>query len=184
MERSERELAARARRAYELGRLGFAARVLMYVVPIVALAFMSAAPATMGMVGIAGFLGIFAVGMIWYGGAPGRAVGPGLLAGMIPLVVSIVLRATDYCCMGGACSPLCLPVCMSAGLVAGIGVGLRASEETEGRSGFALSGVLFAALTGALGCVGMGLWVVGGMAAALALASAPLAAVGIRLRRG
>jgi hypothetical protein len=63
-------------------------------------------------------------------------------------------------------------------------VGLRAAGESEGRRTFTLSASVIAALMGALGCMGMGLGAVGGMAVALALGSAPLAVVGMRLGRG
>ncbi|MDC0745452.1 hypothetical protein [Polyangium mundeleinium] len=181
---SERELAARARRAYELGRLRSTAKILVYLAPAVALALLGGSAGIAWTVGVGAALGMSAVGLLWRGGALGRAVRPGLMAGAIPLLAPLVLRATGHCCMAGACSPLCLPVCTSAGLAAGIVVGLRAVGESEGRRGFTLSASVIAALMGALGCMGMGLGAVGGMAVALALGSAPLAVVGMRLGRG
>ncbi|MDI1450380.1 hypothetical protein [Polyangium sp. 6x1] len=180
---SEQELAARARRAYEVGRLRSAAPILVYLAPVVALALVGGNAELAWTVGVGAALGVFAVGLLFRGGALGRAVRPGLMAGVIPLVAPLVLRATGHCCMAGACSPLCLPVCTSAGLVAGIMVGLRAASENDGRRSFTLSASVIAALMGALGCMGMGLGAVGGMAVALALGSAPLAVMGLRLRR-
>ncbi|MDI1429511.1 hypothetical protein [Polyangium sorediatum] len=183
MGRGERDLAARARRAYEIGRLRSAAKILVSLAPVVALALVGGSAESAWTMGVGVVLGGFAVALLWRGGAVGRAVRPGLLAGAIPLVAPLVLRATGHCCMAGMCSPLCLPVCTSAGLVAGIAVGLRAASESDGRQRFALSASVMAGLMGTLGCMGMGLGAVGGMAVALALGSMPLAALGMRLGR-
>jgi hypothetical protein len=184
MERSEQELFARARRAYEIGRLRSAAFVLVYVAPMVALALVGGGGAIAFTVGIGLALAMLATGLLWRGQAWGRAVGPGLLAGVMPLVAPLVLRVSGHCCTAGGCSSLCLPVCTSAGLFAGLAVGFCVAGEREKRLDFALSAIAIAALTGALGCVGMGLGAVSGMAAALALGSAPVAALRIRLRNG
>jgi hypothetical protein len=183
MERTERDIRARAQRAYELGRLKFATKVLVYVVPMVLLASWSNTTSMAWNVAIGGALGILTVGLLWRGEAHGRAVSTGLVSGAIPLLVPLVMQATGNCCIAGACSTLCLPLCTGAGLAAGIIVGMRAASERQAPGRFALSAIGVAALTGALGCTGMGLAAVAGMVAALALVSAPVAVVGMRLRR-
>ncbi|MBK9258218.1 MAG: hypothetical protein IPM54_00090 [Polyangiaceae bacterium] len=183
MERTEREIRARAQRVYELGRLRFALKVLVYVVPMVLLAAWSNATPTAWNVAIGVALGVLTVGLLWRGEAHGRAVSTGLVSGAIPLLVPLIMQATGHCCIAGACSTLCLPLCTGAGIAAGIMVGMRAASERQAPGRFALSAIGVAALTGALGCTGMGLAAVAGMVAALALVSAPIAVVGMRLRR-
>jgi hypothetical protein len=183
MERTERDIRARAQRAYELGRLRFALKVLVYVVPMVLLASWSNATPTAWNVAIGVALGVFTVGLLSRGEAHGRAVSTGLVSGAIPLLVPLIMQATGHCCIAGACSPLCLPLCTGAGIAAGIMVGMRAASERQAPGRFGLSAIGVAALTGALGCASMGLAAVVGMVAALALVSAPIAVVGMRLRR-
>lgn len=183
MERTELQIRARARRVYELGRLRSAMKVLLYVVPIVVLASYSSATSVSGDIVLGLALGALTVGLLWRGEAYGRAVGTGLLAGAVPLLLPLAMQTTGHCCMAGACSTWCLPMCIGAGFAAGIMVGVRASSEARAPVRFALSAMGVAALTGALGCAGMGLGAVAGMIAALTVVSAPLAVVGMRLRR-
>lgn len=183
MERTEAEISARAQRAYELGRLRFALKVLVYVVPIVPLAAWSNATPTAWNAAIGVALGGLTVGLLWRGEAHGRAVSTGLVSGAIPLLVPLIMQATGNCCIEGACSPLCLPLCTGAGIAAGIMVGMRAASERQAPGRFAISAIGVAALTGALGCTGMGLAAVAGMVTALALVSAPVAMVRMRLGR-
>ena len=182
MERTERAIRSRAQRAYELGRLRFATKVLVYVVPMVLLASWSNATSMAWNAAIGAALGVLTVGLLWRGEAHGRAVGTGLVSGAIPLLAPLTMQATGHCCIAGACSTVCLPLCTGAGLAAGIIVGMRAASEQQAPGRFALSAIGVAALTGALGCTGMGLAAVAGMVAALALVSAPVALVGARLR--
>lgn len=183
MEPTERDIRARAQRAYELGRLRSALDVLVYVVPIVLLAAWSNATPMAWNVAIGVALGVLTVGLLWRGEAHGRAVSTGLVSGAIPLLVPLIMQATGNCCIAGACSPLCLPLCTGAGLAAGIIVGMRAASERQAPGRFALSAMGVAAFMGALGCTGMGLPAVAGMAMALVLVTAPVAMVGMRLRR-
>lgn len=183
MERTELQIWARARRAYELGRLWFAMKVLLYVVPLVVLTSFSSTTSMSWNVVLGTALGALNVGLLWRGEAYGRAAGTGLLAGAIPLLLPLAMQATGHCCSAGACSTWCLPVCIGAGFAAGIMVGIRAASETQWPGRFALSAMGVAALTGALGCAGMGLGAVAGMIAALTVVSAPVAVVGLRLRR-
>lgn len=182
MERTERAIRLRAQHAYELGRLRFATKVLVYVLPMVLLASWSNMTSMAWNVAIGAALGVLTVGLLWRGEVHGRAVGTGLVSGAIPLLVPLAMQATGHCCIAGACSPLCLPLCTGAGIAAGIMVGMRAASERQARGRFALSAIGVAALTGALGCASMGLAAVAGMVAALTLVSAPVAVVGARLR--
>lgn len=182
MERTEREIRARAKCAYELGRLSFALKVLIYVVPIVLLSSWSSATTAAWNVPIGIALGALTVGLLWRGEAHGRAVSTGLVSGAIPLLAPLTMQATGHCCIAGACSTVCMPLCIGAGLAAGVVVGMRAASERQAPGRFALSAIGVAALTGTLGCTGMGVAAVGGMAVALTLVSAPVAVLRMRLR--
>lgn len=183
MERTELQIKMRARRAYELGRLRSAIKVLLYVVPIVVLSSYSNAMSRSWNVVLGTALGVVTVGLLWRGEAHGRSVGTGLVAGAIPLLVPLAMQVTGHCCLAEACSTLCLPMCIGAGFAAGIMVGTRASSETHAPGRFALSAIAVAALMGALGCAAMGMGAVVGMAAALILVSAPVMVVGMRMRQ-
>ncbi len=183
MERTDLQIRARGKRAYELGRLRSAMKALPYVVPLVVLASSSSMTSLSWNVALGTALAALTVGLLWRGEAHGRAVGTGLLAGAIPLLLPLAMQSTGHCCLAGACSTWCLPLCIGAGFAAAIMVGIRASSEVRAPGRFALSATGVAALTGAIGCAGMGLGAVAGMIAALAVVSAPVAVVGLRLRR-
>lgn len=182
MAQTESAIRARAQRAYELGRFKFAIKVLIYVVPMVLLASWCNVNSITWSVAIGAALGVLTVGLLWRGEVHGRAVGTGLVSGAIPLLAPLTMQATGHCCIAGSCSTVCMPLCIGAGLVAGMMVGMRATSERQAPGRFALSAIGVAALTGALGCTGMGVAAVVGMVAALALVSAPVAVIGTRLR--
>ena len=105
----------------------------------------------------------------------GRALLPGLLAGSVPLVLPLLLRAAGHCCIGGACWSLCMVGCIGGGLLAGIAIGLRAAAEREERATFLLVATLVAGLTGVLGCAMAGASGIAGMVIATAAAPWPVA---------
>lgn len=113
------------------------------------------------------------------GGAASRAVWPGILAGIAPLVACLVAKATHQC-TGGVCE-LALAACFGGGVVAGAIVGLAALPRDTSPATIALAAALAFGL-GSLGCIAAGFGGVAGLAAGLAIGAVPTA-VFVRQRR-
>ena len=169
--RSADEVLLRVRSAYERGRLLRALRTSAMVLPMVLASFGGCGrPATSIAIGV--LLATLTTSLVWRGGIAGRAVPPGLVAGLAALVVPLVAcRAFESLGIAGA---LPLAVCFLGGLGSGTIVTRYATREREERSLFVLAGGGTAALVGALGCLGAGLGGVVAMTAGL-LVVAPLA---------
>lgn len=140
----------RARLRYEWARvrralIGFAPALLVVAVAAV----FAKRPSSTVAFGIA----TFAMGtvLLWYGRDLKRAVLPGAVAGLVPLVLVLCANRMDHVCMDGACMNICLPACAVGGVVSGLvvaAVGVR----HKGGLGFWLSASAVALLTGAMGC--------------------------------
>ena len=178
MAMNEAALQARARRAYEWGRLRWSLRL----VPLVALAA-GAAAACGRPAGLCCALGAavagLAVGLSWAGGSGGRAVAPGLIAGVCALALPLAMRTVGHFCESDVCMTLCLPACVVGGGLAGVLLALRAVREEQGAL-FAVSGLALAGLMGALGCTLSGAAGVAGMLAGAIIAGGPVLAVAAR----
>lgn len=173
MASSDESLKAAARSAYERGRLLAAFSVLAYVVPATA----AAAVLNMNMVHalVAGaLLAIAAVVFKYRGGVYGRAVGPGLAAGLVAAVMAIAMCHFGVCEPGSAAPTLCGTISLLGGGISGAIVVRRALRLEEHRRGFLLSGALIAFLAGALGCTMFGVFGVAGLAIGVALSALPL----------
>ncbi len=172
-------LRARARWAYELGRLRGALPAALYVLPVVALSVpFGARPAV--SVGAGAVLLALVVGLSWRGQVWARAVLPGLLAGLVPLVLPLLLRARGHFCFGGGCWPLCMLACIGGGLIAGVAVGLASAAEQERRGAFLLAAASLAGLSGVLGCALVGAAGLSGMLLAVLVSCVPAAMVAAR----
>jgi hypothetical protein len=168
------ELEMRARRAYEMSRarravVGFAP-VLLVVAGAV---WLGESPSSTLGFGVALF--VLGVVMLWLGREIKRSVLPGLAAGLIPLVAVLCVHRFEHCCGGVHCSTClatCLPACAAGGLAAGLviaGVGLRRTRSPwfwVTTSGIAL-------LTGAMGCVCVGVAGLAGLGLGYACGFAP-----------
>jgi hypothetical protein len=168
------ELARRARWAYEKGRLARALPLGGYggvlVLCAVALAHRFS-PWTWGLGAL--FTGLL-VAYGWRGGVLGRAVVPGVLGGVMPLLVPPLVVATGHVCASG-CRAFCLGACVVGGVLAGVLITRAASGEPAGkRGGFVLAAGVLASLCGALTCVLYGLSGVIGVMVGLVLASTPV----------
>lgn len=152
----------RARVRYEATRVrravvGFAPALL--VVAIAAL-FGRRPPATVAF-GVALF-GLGAV-LLWYGRDLKRAVLPGLAAGLVPLILVQCANHVGHDCMGDGCFMVCVPACTVGGIVAGLAVaGIGGAHK--GGAGFWLAASALALLTGAMGCVCVGVGGIAGLA--------------------
>ena len=175
------ELVARARRAYELGRLRRALRVSAVVLPIVAVSLLVARNALASGVTGAALLAA-AVTFRWRGRALGAAVGPGLLAGLIPFALLVTLKCSaGYACMFEGCMTHCVRFCGGGGLAAGLLLAVYARRREDDVNRFLLAGGVVAALTGLLGCFLGG--VMGAVWMAVGEMTATLPAVAWELRR-
>jgi hypothetical protein len=146
------ELARRARRAYELGRLRRALRVGLVVLPLTAVSLLVAhSRLASGLTGAA--LLVAAVTFRWRGRALGAAVAPGLLAGLIPFALPVLVKCgAGYFCTLEGCMVYCLRFCGGGGLAAGVLLAVAARRRDEDVNRFLLAGGVVAALTGLLGC--------------------------------
>ena len=109
-------------------------------------------PSATGAFGIGAF--IAGAVMLWYGRDLKRAVLPGVLAGFVPLVLTLC-TSHMHGCMGDDCMMMCVPACSIGGLVAGLAVASVGNHRQAGAA-FWLSASAIALLTGAMGCACVG----------------------------
>jgi hypothetical protein len=172
MERSDTVLALQARRAYERGRLQAALWRATPLVPLVAWSVgWCRYPELAAASGLA--LVTLTVILLWRGQTWGRAVAPGLAAGLPPLVLPLLLREARVVCVGELCCSLCLLGCVGGGLVAGWLVGRRAAGLGEGRGAFLASAGALALLAGAPACLLAGTVGLAALALGFAAGTAP-----------
>ncbi len=167
--------AARARRAYELGRWRWALARAAVAVALAAVA-VAGCPSRTAPAACAAGLGVLVAACLWRGGAWARGVRLGFLAGLAPCLLPSAARAA-HLCNGSIC--LALPtVCLTAGVTAGLLLGFLGMRlPGHGDRRLWLAAAAAAVLAGATGCLAMGLAGLGGMALGLvAGAAAPLLA--------
>lgn len=163
----------RARHAYELGRARSAAWTGLAVVPFAGCAVLaSERPASVTVLSAA--LYVLAVALFFRGEVYGTAVGPGLLAGVAPMLAPVLFRESGHCCLGGTCWSGCMIACFGGGLAAGLVIGCLAAKRRERPARFWLAAAAVATLTGSLGCAVSGLAGTLAMMLALVAASAPV----------
>lgn len=147
------QLRRRARWGYERTRLREA---VLGVMPIAAVVLLVAAvgrrpPLTLAVGAAAALWGAL---LLWYGRGPQKAVLPGFVAGLVPLI--LVLAANHvHMCGADECTSLCMYACAIGGLGAGLGVSVVAYRRGAGL-GFWLSASGMALLTGAVACASVG----------------------------
>jgi hypothetical protein len=173
MEPSEAALALRARRAYERGRLQAAVWRAVPLVPLVAWSLAWCRYPTLAALCGATLVAL-TVAFGWRGQTWGRAIAPGLLAGLPPLVLPLLMRGASEVCVGEMCCSLCLLGCVSGGIVAGLLIGRRASGLAEGRATFLAAAGALALLAGAPACAFAGVVGLAGLLLGFAAGSAPV----------
>lgn len=153
----------RVRARYEAARLKRALLGLSPALLVTALAAWLGDDVRLAIaLGAAVFVG--GVFLLWYGRDPGRAVLPGVAAGLLPLAFALCTQSMPHGCAGGHCFSTCLPAAAAGGILAGLAVsrfGLRGPHGVV----FWLSASGLALLTGAMGCVCVGLPGLGAMTA-------------------
>jgi hypothetical protein len=164
------DLAARARRAYEAGRLGWATQIAWVVLTLVGVSFVAVGASTISAAtGVA--LLAATIALRWRGRVWSAAVRAGLTAGLIPYALLLTFSCGSglYCALGG-CVEHCVRFCGIGGLAAGVLLAARARHHGEQTAQFMLASSVVAALTGLLGCFVGGLtgmlWMVVGELAA------------------
>ena len=165
------ELARRARWAYEKGRLVRALPLGGYGVVLVLCAVALRSNVGPGTLALGAVFTALLIGYGWWGGVLGRAVVPGVLGGVMPLLVPPLVVASGHVCASG-CRAFCLWACVGGGLLAGVLI--TRAAPVEGRGRFVLAAGVLATLCGALTCVLYGASGVIGVGLGLVLASTPV----------
>ncbi len=163
----------RARLAYELSRMR---RALLAASPVLALATIAAlvSPSPTRVVPFAILSFGAAALMVWQSRSMSRAALVGMLAGVVPLALSLAANQWHACgphgCASHGFSSFCAPACALGGLAAGLGVGMSAPRTRAaapfwiGASGLAWGvGALGCACVGAVGVVGLAIGLLAGV---------------------
>ncbi len=162
----------RVRRAYEWSRLRRAAIGFAPVLVLIGAAVvLGHDPAMVAVLG--GVLFLAGVGVLWYGRDVRRSVLPGVAAGLIPLSATLCAHQVGRACsLSDCCFTLCLPACGAGGILAGVIIAWVGLRRTHGiwywlcASGMAL-------LTGAMGCLCVGVAGIAGLIAGYAFGIVP-----------
>jgi hypothetical protein len=168
-------LQRRARRAYEWGRLRAAVPGAMHAVGLTFTAVLLEHRVRASTLILGSLLVLLCLGLGWWGRQWGRAVAPGLLAGLFPLLLPFVVSGAGHVCYTGGCRAFCLMTCVGGGLAAGAVLSLATLRANgEERTRLILTSGAVATLCGALGCTLYGLSGVLALVAGLALVSTPV----------
>ena len=150
----------RARRAYEYGRVRLGLRRAAVVLPMAALSVFACGRPTASCL-TALILAACVLVFEWRGQALGGGGRIGLLAGLPPLLLPLLLQAGGVVCSQSFCTfyPI---ACVAGGIVGGVFLGLSGARRGLTAPGLASAAVI-AALCGTLGCL------IGGMTGLLGL---------------
>ncbi len=164
-------LERRLRRFYEMGRM---LRALRLGLPILGLALLAYwfGPGRSFDQFAAGSLGLLGLVYLWRGQMAEKATFPGIVAGMVPLLLTHLANAGQSGCEHGVAVTSCMVACLVGGVVAALVVVRFASPLPRPLPawGFAAS---LAFLTGALGCSCIGYSGVLALSGGLLLTSSP-----------
>jgi hypothetical protein len=178
---TEADLERRMRAVVELGRLAWASRMLLLILPLLFVARWIGRPASL-LWPVGGALTFLACGLAFVHLRYQRAAVAGIAAGLPALLLPWVFQFAGEICLGGKCLDPCVPSCLVAGAIAGGLVALRAVRE-ERHWSFWLAALAVTALLGTLGCSVAGGAGVVGLFAGVVAGSAPVL-VRAELRRG
>lgn len=167
MDSREQQLARRARRAYELGRLRHALGRAWTVVAIVAVAAILGSPITALTLGIP--LTLLSIGLHYVGCGYDRAVQFGWRAGLAPMLIALTVWRGQGCTTPA--SPSCAQLCLGGSLVIGVWLGARMHQA--GRLSPTLAAVAIAGLTASMACAALGVGTLTGALLGLALGVGP-----------
>jgi hypothetical protein len=164
------QLKKKALRAYEVGRLRSAARAAWVLVPAtVVCAVGTGAGERCACLGV--LLLTVAVFLRWRDRRGAENVRNGLLAGSLPMIAGLVVARLSPGCVGAPLLSACTGVCLGFGILAGVWLGRRTALGAAGLpSWLAAAGVSI--LAASLGCIGLGVAGVVGVAVSLLLGTA------------
>lgn len=172
-------LMARARRAYEWGRLRAALPLASVVVPMIALSLVVCGSG-LAALGFGAALFAVLVAASWRGQSYGRGARAGLLAGLVPFTLPIAQGGVSLCVSGvGVASTA---VCVAGGTLGGLAIAavVRRREGATAQSLSFLAALVVAGLAGSLGCLMLGVVGVLAMGAGLVLGATPALVVAAR----
>jgi hypothetical protein len=162
-------LLRRAQRAYELGRLKMAVRVAAFIAPMVALCALRTG-ATESCVCLGFLLLGVAVFLRWRTRQGVESVSTGLVAGVVPLFVGLIILEVAPSCAGQPLVSWCTAIAIGVGLPSGAWIGLRAMRREVHVSWLTALGI--AVIAASLGCVGLGVAGIVGVVAGLLVGGA------------
>jgi hypothetical protein len=154
-------------RAYEIGRLKMAVRVLWWLLPLAMLCLVLSHHRVVTAV-VAIVLGVLAVFLRWRDRAGIVQVKLGLTVGLVPLGIALLVGQIEVLterALG------CTQICIGFAFVAGLWLGARLAQQ-RARLGPCLVIITIALATASLGCLDLGVSGMIGIAIGLALASA------------
>jgi len=166
-------LLARARRAYEMGRISAAMLRSVWLVPVLGLSLLCCSDPTWSLASGMGLIAAVTC-CLWWGQAWGRGVWPGLIAGLVPMIAPLVMQMGGHCCSMGDRCYLYPGVCILAGIAGGVALALIAPRPREGHGVPFFAASLITGLAGAVGCLVYGLIGVAGMVLGLLAGAAPI----------
>lgn len=158
-------LRVRARRAYAAGRIGGAIlpAVAATALGVIASRCACRLPCSLALTPLL----VAAVAFLsWRSATLRRAARFGLVAGLVPFALPLMLCGTHGACEAGGCAALTF-ACATGGAVAGALTGLLAARQAASRRLSLVAGAAVALLTGALGCATVG--AIGAVALAMGL---------------
>lgn len=165
-----------ARAAYERGRVKHALRYAPIVTAIVTWSLLTntrpVLSLTTGVVLVLSVVGMDVAGTGW-----ARAVVPGLLAAIPPLVLPLLMRGGGHCCVDGSCYSWCMLGCIGGGLLTGLTIGVAARAAGQQRTTLMCGATWLAGLGGMLGCTIAGSAGIAAMLAATIAVSVPVVAL-------
>jgi hypothetical protein len=163
-------LEARARRAYEVGRVWGGLHRAAIAAPLAAISLLCcgrpAATCTVAAL-LCAAIAVFE----WHGRHVGRGARIGIWAGAPALLMPILVQGLGHACGASLCA-LYPAVCASGGIAGGLVLITWCHRRGIQPNGLAAAGAV-AALTGSLGCLLAGIPGLVGLAAGLALGAAP-----------
>ena len=163
------DLKARARRAYERGRLRRALLPAAAIPPIASLAFVQCAQ-PFPSIACSVALGLLVAAMLYRGQDWGRGARAGLLAGLAPFGLPPLIEA-----LGSPALCELLPwFCAAGGAAAGLVLVSRRRIRLENPPAYWITAALVTLLAGTVGCWIAGVAGLAGLAAGLAVGAAPV----------
>lgn len=162
-----------ARRAYELGRLKFALRSLLWVVPLTGFSILFCGRLNFSLF-MGSLLAIATIVFWWLGRMWRLGALLGAMAGTLAASLLILSHLAGICCV----YDLEFGFCVLSGTIGGAVVSTRAIKRNESQHSYLLAAGTILLLSGALGCAVLGTSGLLGFAMGAVATSAPIILAG------